>query len=262
MRDPLDELENFTDPGLTMDQLPASEVRRRGTRMRRRNNALAAIGGVAAVAIIATPLAMAASGNRTDTTPPPTNPSPSVRWVQEIPAGFPLAADFPTPAATTTRPDASQIPTCGKGLGGPYEDQLAVQYTGESEDYAQRRLVVYADEATAAAELAALRGATTDCKPVPGGPGSGVEQFWSPVPTAVRLAVDDAYVYAQQVRHDDGLVSDLTLVEVFRVGNALLFDSAYGAAGGDQVIRDEVVRRTDAAEQVVDAMCVFSADPC
>ena len=53
MPDPIDELENFSTPGLR-GPLPAAEVRRRGTRLRRRNNALAAIGGVAAVAIIAT----------------------------------------------------------------------------------------------------------------------------------------------------------------------------------------------------------------
>ena len=106
MPDPLDELENFTDPGLTMNPLPASEVRRRGTRMRRRNHALAALGGVAAVALIATPLAMAATNDRTDTTPPPAtqSPSPTATWVQQIPADFPLTDDMSQGAASDRWP--------------------------------------------------------------------------------------------------------------------------------------------------------------
>ena len=43
--DPLESLDNFSE-GLHVNSLPASEVRRRGDRMRRRNTALATVGGV------------------------------------------------------------------------------------------------------------------------------------------------------------------------------------------------------------------------
>ena len=97
MHDPADhdllrELENFT-PGLTMDPLPASEVRRRGTRLRRRNTALATVGGVAAVAIIAAPV-IALTGHPRSTAPEPA-PSPSPSWVQTIPSDFPLTDGMP-----------------------------------------------------------------------------------------------------------------------------------------------------------------------
>lgn len=263
MPDPADpdflaELENFSTPGLTMDPLPAAEVRRRGTRMRRRHQALATVGAVAAVAMIATPIALAASGGNQGQ-PLPVDQQPPGGWTTTIPTDFPLKTGFPTPA--TTRPAAvGEIPNCGDWPSQKPADDLAVRYRGESEDYAQRWLVVYPDEATAAAELDALRNATADCAPVPG--GQGIEMFFSSVPAPDQLTADDAYAYTQQARHDDGLISDLTLVEVFRTGNALLYDSAYGSAGGDQAVQYELDRRTGAVEPTVAAMCVFSIEGC
>ena len=53
-----------------MNPLPASEVRRRGDRMRRRNTALATVGGVVAAAVfIGTPVALM-SGNDNGTVDP------------------------------------------------------------------------------------------------------------------------------------------------------------------------------------------------
>ena len=76
--DPLESLDNFPE-GLHVDSLPASEVRRRGDRMRRRNTALATVGGVVAAAVfIGTPVALM-SGNDKDTVDPaPSPPTPSV----------------------------------------------------------------------------------------------------------------------------------------------------------------------------------------
>src|SRR5688572_3820996 len=100
MSDPIHDLEHFNEQGLTVNPLPAAEVRRRGNRMRRRNNAVAAIAGVAAVAIVAVPLGMyAANGDGRSLEPPPLDPGPSrttestvePQWRQQIPAGFPLA---------------------------------------------------------------------------------------------------------------------------------------------------------------------------
>ena len=170
MRDPLDELENFTDPGLTMDPLPASEVRRRGTRMRRRNHALAAIGGVAAVAIIATPLAMAASNNRTDTTPPPAtrSPSPTATWVQEIPPAFPIADGLPDATIRDWYQQQSDADACD-GLGWSPDTPATVDVSQavqkETEGGWDRTLALYADEDAASRSLVALQA-----------PGAGVRR--------------------------------------------------------------------------------------
>ena len=79
MPDPIDELENFSIPGPAMTPLPAADVRRRGDKIRRRNNTLAAVGGLAAVAVIAAPFAIFAGGQQSDTTPGPATQPPSMR---------------------------------------------------------------------------------------------------------------------------------------------------------------------------------------
>ncbi|GAA4734529.1 hypothetical protein GCM10023350_17680 [Nocardioides endophyticus] len=247
MRDPLDELENFTDPGLTMSPLPASEVRRRGTRMRRRNNALAAIGGVAVVAIIATPLAMAATGNRTDTTPPVTNPSPS--WVTKIPAGFPLAEGLPTPVQTSASYDSPVTDVCaGAGWGptGSYEVQQAT-YT-ESEGGSTHTLALYPTAGEAELALTALSAEMQACVLQTEG-----KQRWVGV-----LPSDDgdqSLVYANH--YSDG--GDVDAVQLVRVGNAILqaTTSSLGAPAEDTAA---LVQERSAP--VIDAMCAFAADPC
>ena len=110
--DPLESLDNFPE-GLHVDSLPASEVRRRGDRMRRRNTALATVGGVVAAAVfIGTPVALM-SGNDDDSVDPPTVPAdvpepttPSAEWLTEIPAEFPLADGLTRPPAEV-RPRSS-----------------------------------------------------------------------------------------------------------------------------------------------------------
>jgi hypothetical protein len=57
MHDRIHELETFTPPEPTITADLTDRIRRRGTRMRRRRNLLASIGGLAAVGILATPLA-------------------------------------------------------------------------------------------------------------------------------------------------------------------------------------------------------------
>ena len=72
MSDPIDELNHF-EPGVPVSPIPAAEVRRRGDRLRRRRTALVMGGAVAAVLLIAVPVAVVASSD-SDGTPQPASP--------------------------------------------------------------------------------------------------------------------------------------------------------------------------------------------
>ena len=74
----------------------------------------------------------------------------------------------------------------------------------------------------------------------------------------VARPAEETYVFAEQVHHEDGLVSDLTLVEVSRTGNALYIDSKYGAPGGDPAIGELLPLMEQASQVPLEAMCVFS----
>ncbi len=74
MPDPMDELSNF-EPGVTASPIPAAEVRRRGDRLRRRRTALSVGGAVAAVLLIAVPIAVVAGGDGDGGTPQPVAPT-------------------------------------------------------------------------------------------------------------------------------------------------------------------------------------------
>lgn len=245
MRDPLDELDHFTDPGLTMTPLPASEVRRRGTRMRRRNNALAAIGGVAAVAIIATPLAMAATDNRTDTTPPVTNPSPSVTWVTEIPADFPLAEGLPTPVETDESYESPVTDVCAGASWSPAEAATVEQAVfTESEGGSTHTLALYPNDGEAELALSAVASEMQACSLQTEG-----KQRWVEV-----LPSDDGDQSLVYVNHYSD-AGDIDVVQLVRVGNAVLEATTYSNGLPAQDTADAVAQ--DAAS-VVAAMDVFS----
>ena len=228
-----------------MNPLPASEVRRRGTRMRRRNNALAAIGGVAAVAIIATPIAVAASHTRTDTTPPPTNPSPSVTWVTEIPADFPLTAGLPR-ATTDDGYQSLADPVC-EGTGwspdtspAPVSVEQAVQT--ESEGGWDRTIALYADDESATSTWLSLQGHLQTCAAATEGAGEATEMVET---------TDDSFSYVDHLS-DAG---DAYVYRVVLVGNALLIDRSFSMGTGDpQVVQHAVDLIDTKSAPVVDAM--------
>ena len=95
---PRDPFTDFDTGGIPVNPLPASEVRRRGDRMRRRRAAATAFGAAAAVAVVAVGGATVARGLGGDPRPPgPAGP-----------AGGSSASDAPptTPSAPETTPSA------------------------------------------------------------------------------------------------------------------------------------------------------------
>ncbi|MDF1602336.1 hypothetical protein [Nocardioides sp. YIM 152315] len=262
MPDPLDELDNFSAPGLTMTPLPAAEVRRRGTRMRRRNTALATVGAVAAVALVATPIALAASGTGdAGGTPDPaeTPTATAVTWVTTIPPDFPLTSGLPetnghdgSPVEARAGYEPQAVDVCDGEGWTPAEttDVQQATYTGESEGGQERTLALYPSERAAGLAMQSQTAQVQACVIASEGEGRSAE---------VISSDDDTLVYADHMS-DAG---DMFVHRVVRVGNALLLDSTYAMGGGDP---DVVQQTADLLEEksggTVDAMCVFSADPC
>ena len=106
-------------------------------------------------------------------------------------------------------------------------------------------------------QLAGLRDALDGCGPFAVKGGS---RTWQVVDA--DLGTEETFAFAEQVHHDDGLVSDLSTFVVGRTGNAIYVDSSYGSAGGDDVLAGEVRRLTEKSAAPVAALCVFSAEGC
>lgn len=259
MHDPADhdllrELENFT-PGLTMDPLPASEVRRRGTRLRRRNTALATVGGVAAVAIIAAPV-IALTGHPRSTAPEPA-PSPSPSWVQTIPSDFPLTDGMPVPVETRAgyKPRITDI--CDRAGWDPEgtADTRQVVYTDRSEGGQDRTLALYPTDREAELTLLSLRAGLRACELETAGRDRRAEI----VDSAQGSDGSDSVAYANH--YTDG--GDTDVIRLLRVGNAIVQDTAYTTGGGDPTIVQGVLATINS--QSVDttaAMCVFAREGC
>ena len=261
----LDELAGF-DPGTPTPLLPPSEIRRRGDR-RRRTTRLAVAGAAlaAAVAVGAPAALLSGGGDGRDVQPAPPVPSvPSgdVDWVTAVPADFPFTSGFPDEDATPSdllAEDPSPTVACGsEGFSG-FTDNRVVAYQGESsEDRQVRVLAVYPDAAAAEAQLTELRSALDGCGPFP--LGEGTTRVWETVDA--DLGTEESFAFAEQVHHDDGLVSDLTLFLVGRTGNAIYLTSAYTAAGNDQVVAQVEELLTTRSAAPLESMCLFAEHPC
>jgi hypothetical protein len=272
----INDLDHF-DEGLPVTPLPASEVRRRGDRLRRRNTVLATVGGVTAAAVfIGTPVALVANHDTADDVrPAPPGPTssetstPGSRWVTTVPDGFPLGAGFPetnadgTPtkvnhsgtewAASGPFPDVSCAPP------GSFEPVAAAgySYTGEGEETLTRTLVLLADGPAAQAAMAGIRSDAEACQNIQLEHGRLVTRVEN-----LDLGTEESLVLSQQVEEKDGTISGLFVTEIARTGNALFTNSSYGSAGGDQVVAFETDRLRERAGQVLSSMCLFSSEPC
>ncbi|WP_372733877.1 hypothetical protein [Nocardioides sp.] len=271
-----DPFENF-DQGMHVDALPPAEIRRRGDKLRRRNTALATVGGVAAALVfIGTPVALL-SGTGGDERPAPpiatqTTSPDDATWRTEIPAEFPLRDGFPTANGDGTATDVvivsagdgtpltSYSPLCGVDWPALEPRQRAtIGYTGESEDYSERALLLYADADRAEGLLDTLRENVQSCPDQPTDDGEGVIETRL---VDFDLGTERSVVVAQEVVGDDGLRSQLLVTQVAQTGNAVYLEQSYGAAGGPDVIDYETSRLRDLSARPLASMCVFAADPC
>ena len=270
MPDRIEELENFTNPELTMQPLPATEVRRRGTRLRRRNIALAAAGTIAACALIGTPIAFTVADAQPDSPVVAEQPvAPTVEWLKTIPGDFPLDDGMsPTPGTdpATVGEQVGEvvleaIDVCGKRAwsydSARVSDVLGAVWSDGLSGGEQRTLAVYDSGRRAQGALDAIAARVTSCPKLP--PGDLVIR-----PFALESAAgDDSFAYFDQYADRDGPTGEGNAFFVVRVGNALLLAKTYFGGAGDPAIAQETANLLSTrSTSVIEQMCVFSGTGC
>jgi ferredoxin len=261
----LDDLSNFSE-GMHVNPLPAPEVRRRGDRMRRRNTAAAAVGGVVAAAVfIGTPIALMNSGDSDGVQPAPPAPTQTdtstPAWLTEIPEGFPVTEGMVTGDGGLAEGGTDALNLCDTAYPTSRGTEVTRtwSYSDDGESYVRRTLQLWRDNVAAYRSVAEVEEAVQACpqQPTPGG-----EEIIESKLVEFDTGGDASLTFVQQIVGDDGLVSQLTTVQVTQVGNAVLVASSYGAAGGDQAIDIATKVLASSTETTRAAMCVFSSDPC
>lgn len=254
---------SFKTEGSPVNPLPASEVRRRGDRMRRRNNTLAAVGGVAAaLVVIATPLAVVANQSTDEPVDPPIATQPTqAEWLQEIPADVDVSLGIQgTDTSQDPEPQDGPLATlavCGETAfdGRDAVDASSASYQVEnSELRIERTLALYPTGPDAGAALDELRTAVADCPTTPGAADGDrvvleLEQS--------DLAADESFLVTESFfggGEDFPQLVDYYIVA--RTGNALLVTHTAGIADDPSV--DEVQAEQDAVADVVEQMKAFS----
>lgn len=247
-RDPIRDLENFSLEGDPVHPLPASEVRRRGDRMRRRRTGALAVGAAAAVAVIATSSVVAAqnlTGGGSPEPAPQPSPSatrtatPSAEWLTRVPDGFPLADGWPEPeleaggeATTPTRgkvvgPNREILPmtlyVCGKEIATPTDpvDRLSAQLP---QSFGRERQVgVFPDDSVAQEYVDSVRDAYQGCPRYETDPGD------ASLSRVIDLdRGDEAFQVHGNFENADEISENVEVVHVVRVGNAVLVERSSG----------------------------------
>ena len=221
----------------------------------------------ASVALVS--LLLAACGAETSATsaddPPSTAPtsSPTVtpeptRWLTTVPDALPLAVGLPDDGGdfSVTRiraeNEAVAVDVCGSvDMSGDTLDIAGWRATGpEYEEVRQLRL--YASDVEARTAFRAVVGRVPSCAAE-----RQVEQRPS------NLSGDDSVTVVETYRSPDGLPTPgATFLELVRVGNAVLLTKSYGEWVPGTILDAGIKAHARQVTSVVDAMCVFAADPC
>lgn len=257
---PLDALDNF-DVGAPLHPLPAAEVRRRGERWRRRQTALTGVGAALAVAAIVTPLALL--GNDDARSLPPTDRAPGpASTVLRVPDVLDLTVDMPLNEsgepvrATRGGVGLSELGFCDSGQ--PLQDDGRVDSlsaAASGPEYAEtRELVVYPDVARAQAVLDELTDAARACPREASGPQSVTLHAVSNPDLG-----EAATVVVATYETDGTLGLGAEVVQLVRVGNALLATSEYGESD-PQRLEPLLIRSARAIAPVVEQMALFGPD--
>lgn len=188
-----------------------------------------------------------------------------------VPDDFPLAAGFPPegyaepgrrygrtgPGRGLPLPSWKQ---CGESVAPTgFEDRLAARWANV-EDYRGRELFTFADAAAAEQFAGSLVALWEDC------PRSEPDHGYVSVQDVRPLTVGGqswALLSWSEYRGDPAI--GLTVVEVVRVGHAVLVDQVSNEAGGPGEDGDrstQVDRQLQASGDVIAAMCVFTEAGC
>lgn len=257
-----DLFESFTTMSQTdLHPLPATEVRRRGDRLRRRNTALAVAGGtVAAMTAIGVPVALSQDGGSDRDSLPIATDGPNtdaVAWRTTVPAGFPLTDGMPDTNVLSGTPVEARPgyePQAPGPCAGPAWDvtgaldslQAVFQ---DTEGGIDRTVSVFPDDEVARDRVRTFEEQVRTCSD---------PRVSTDVLGGTDGESDQALVFVNA--WDDGTGY---LHRVVRVGNAVLYTTTFFNGAGDPAVVAETASRTDADSQVVvDAMCTFAADPC
>jgi hypothetical protein len=265
MSDPIHDLEHFTQ-GVDVTPLPASEVRRRGDRMRHHRNALAAVGGVAAVALIATPIALWANGSPKAMPGPSTNgPTPTQittgatdpTTTHDIPDGFPITrgaepdgGDFTWSGPSATAEGVVFPALCSdNGFAVSPQDRLGFNVSGP--EYGDDRTLMTFDRAdNAVAAMDYLRAWVSNCP-------SEKNIVYDILPAADYDTGYDSFTFG--LSYTDGLGS--AAFQATRVGRSLLMLQTYGE-GSRESLPAQADQVTHLTGKITPAMCVFTETGC
>ena len=270
MSDPFETLRH-REPAV--DRLPAEEVRRLGDRRRRRTALLTGAATLAVLVVLGGTLGSGALLDRTVPAPagpspatPPSEsaaatPSPEPRDVAparlDIPADFPLASADPLFGLEESFQDVGACERAVVTTSEPVDEMSVV--SSEPEDYRARKLSVYASAEEASAQMTAYLDVFEACPRQEWGDGSP-DTVTEVLPS--RLG-EEAATVVRSAELDGAAVPGIEVVELVRVGNALLLtsESNEGGAGPDGS-RPSRAHSSEEAATVVMAMCVFSDAGC
>lgn len=284
---PIRDLESFTQQGVDVTPLPPSEVRRLGDRRRRRTHAMAAVGGVAAIAIIATPFALWADGShRAAPTPgPATNdssttgsPTPTTSTTStsapapadRIPADYPLAAGWPDPSQAEQPDKALEGPSrdvqplgltaCGRTLAEPDSADFLGARWHNVEDGRSRDLRVFATAAQAVAYVDEVGDFFRACPSSPNGGGPEMRNTWRVADTGLggqSVGIVGGYTFQEEPS------LGFNGYQVIRLGRAVLTLGWTNEGSDDgRPVAKLLQPMTDEAAEPIASMCMFTEAGC